>query len=90
MSEETKVRAPFTLREQFVLSQALHVAIDTLSEAEHPEHSNINDMRHLMEEDFPIYSIVAKAKSFMSHEEITEVLDDVDEMCGENVCGTTG
>jgi hypothetical protein len=89
MTEDIKVRNPLTLREQYIISQALYVAIEKLAEAENPEHSNIKDMQTLLDEDFPIYNVVAKAKSFMSHDEISEVLDDVDSIYGENVCGTT-
>ena len=63
MTEITEKPVPVTLdmREQFIISKALHTAIDTLKLEENPPTSDIACMMVLLGEKFPIYRIVASA-----------------------------
>jgi len=53
-----------SMRGQYILSQALCLAIEKMKEVE-PEHmrevSNISDMEYLRDELFPIYPVIYKA-----------------------------
>lgn len=62
MSEKTK-KTTLTPRDHYIISQALYVAIDTLSRVPMPEReiSNIDDMNFLMETLFPLYPAVVEA-----------------------------
>jgi len=62
MSEGTK-KTRLTPRDHYIISQALYVAIDTLSRVPmpHRENSNIDDMQFLLETLFPIYPAVVEA-----------------------------
>jgi hypothetical protein len=57
-----------SMRGQYIMSQALTVAIDTMKQVEppHTEFSNIADMEYLRDEIFPIFkaveAITSKAK----------------------------
>jgi hypothetical protein len=52
-----------SIRGQYIISQALCVAIDQMREVEptHQEVSNISDMEYLRDELFPIYKAVQEA-----------------------------
>ena len=51
-----------TFRGQYIISQALAVAIDSLKEVPEPytEHSNIADMQYLLDNLFTIYPMVSQ------------------------------
>jgi len=55
-----------SMRGQYILSQALCLAIEKMNEVE-PEHmretSNISDMEYLRDELFPIYKVVQEHES---------------------------
>ncbi len=67
MSEQVKAEEfANSMRGQFILSQALCLAIEELEEVEGPmqEKSNISDMSYLVEEMFPMYvGIHVRAKA---------------------------
>ena len=66
MTDEEKRAWKFTLsmRGQYILAQALSVAIDTMSKVPHPhkEVSNIEDMKYILENLFPVFSALHKTK----------------------------
>ena len=49
-----------SMRGQYIVSQALHIAIETLEAVKgvHKEVSNISDMRLIRDELFPIYTVI--------------------------------
>lgn len=51
-----------SVRGRYIISQALHIGIETLEEVENPykEQSNINDMKCLRDNLFPIYHDIEK------------------------------
>jgi hypothetical protein len=63
MTEDTEETVSLTLdmREQFIISKALHTAMETLKQEKHPAYSDIACMMVLLDKKFPIYSIVATA-----------------------------
>ena len=50
------------MRGQYILGQALYIAIDAMKNEPRPEWSNIADMEFLMKELFPLYSITQNAE----------------------------
>tara|TARA_R100001244_G_scaffold93972_1_gene70637 strand:+ start:20 stop:247 length:228 start_codon:yes stop_codon:yes gene_type:complete len=59
MGDQTKAHAFLaSMRGRYIVSQALHVAIETLGSVEPPvmrEESNIADMQYLKDTIFPLY-----------------------------------
>ena len=65
-------------RGAYIVGQALYKAIEVMSDEEYPEHSNIADMRLIMEHMYPIFaSFAAGRETFRKMREagITEFLD---------------
>jgi len=61
--KENAVEFASSIRGQYILSQALCLAIEKLNETPEPmqETSNISDMKYLLDELFPIYKAVQDA-----------------------------
>jgi len=63
MKNKKAIEFASSLRGQYILSQALSMAIEKMKEV--PEHmqevSNISDMEYLRDEIFPIYKAVLEA-----------------------------
>ena len=59
-SEEDRT---LTIRDQLLISQALHTAIAVMEVTENPHKSNLADMKALMEDKFPLWAAVEEAKS---------------------------
>jgi ethanolamine utilization protein EutP (predicted NTPase) len=66
MTRETTQALKFlnSMRGQYIVSQALYHAIQTMEKvpAPHTEVSNIEDMKYLMDNLFPIFKSVAATK----------------------------
>ena len=61
-------RGVLTLRDQLLISQALYVAIEELSkEKPYPQTSNINDMKELLEDKFPLWLAVTQASELFGN-----------------------
>lgn len=61
MSNKIKaVKLVTSMRGEYILSQALYLAIEVMEKVKgcKKEPSNISDMKYLMKELFPIYSVV--------------------------------
>ena len=59
-------RGVLTLRDQLLISQALYVAIEELGKEEpYPQTSNINDMKELLEDKFPLWLAVAQTSELL-------------------------
>ena len=80
MTIDTEETVPLTLdmREQFIISKALCVAMETLKDEVHPPVSDISSMMLLMEEKFPIYSVVQKASEATKDQlnQLQEAIED--------------
>ena len=61
--KENAVEFASSIRGQYILSQALCLAIEKLNETPEPmqETSNISDMKYLLDNIFPIYKAVQDA-----------------------------
>ena len=54
------------VREQFIISQALCVAIKTMAKEKYPEESNIEDMKILIEDKFPLWKAIDDASDMIN------------------------
>ena len=52
-----------TMRGQFIISQALVIAVRKMKKEKYPETSNIQDMEMLMEAIWPLYKFVAESQA---------------------------
>ena len=75
-----------SFRGGYILGQALHIAIPILEAMEYPENSNIEDMKYLRDNLFPLYSEVHRAVEENpyidepSHEPPTPTVDEDEEV----------
>ena len=80
MTKDRTETVPLTLdmREQFIISKALCVAMEALKNEIHPPVSDISSMMLLMEEKFPIYSVVQKASEATTEQlnQLQEAMED--------------
>jgi hypothetical protein len=69
------------LREQFIISKALCIAVSILSKEKYPPESDMKDMRRLVLKKFPIYAAVEEASSHLeeAHETLAK-LEQNDEL----------
>ena len=58
-----------SVRGQYIVGQALYIAIETMRDSDNPEHSNISDMEYMMKELFPLYSEI-KISSMVNSSQI--------------------
>ena len=71
MSKDEAVKFASSMRGQYIISQALFTAIETMEKVPEVEReeSNISDMKYLMDTLFPIFKAVNQAqKSFQEME----------------------
>jgi len=64
-TREAAIRFLNSMRGQYIMGQALCVAIDTMMEVQppHREESNISDMRYLRDSLFPLFAEIEKIKA---------------------------
>ena len=67
LSESTKAQE-MSIRDQFIISQALCIASKVMAEDKYPEESNIADMEELITTKFPLYRAIEEASSVLNTE----------------------
>ena len=81
MDKKEKAAALFnSWRGQYIISQALYKAIEGMEKVEPPvmrELSNIEDMKLIMEQLFPMFMAIAKAEEAVSGPEFWKRMDIV-------------
>ena len=61
------------VREQFLISQALCIAVKSMAKEKYPENSNIADMEMLIADKFPLWKAIDDA---------SEIINSLNTVCG--------
>jgi len=78
--EEYAKRLFYSRRGQYIIGQALSIAIRTMKLAKRPESSNIEDMEVLLEELFPLGKAVEQFRFDGVKQKIIEVMANFDDI----------